>query len=94
MTNNRFILWALLCTSATFRKWWITSVLAYTFLGGPLMIWIGSVADLHGYKGEAILLGLAMICGYLWVVVGLAMWLVASIIAWMYRKDYGIGQTR
>lgn len=88
MTDNRFILWALLCTSPTFRKWWIISILLYAIFGGPLAIWIGGVVDQYGSHGAAILIALAVLCGYLWVVVGIVMWLAAIVIAWMYRKDY------
>ena len=93
MTNNRFILWVLLCTSPTFRKWWSISIVLYAILGGPLVFWIGSVVDQNGSHGAAIMIALAVLCGYLWVVVGIAMWLAAVVIAWMYKTDYGIART-
>ena len=34
------------------------------------------------------LAALAVLCGYLWVVVGIAMWIAAVVIAWMYRREY------
>ena len=88
MTDNRFILWGLLCTSPTFRKWWIISLLLFAFAGGPSLIWLGAVVDQNGSHGAAIMIALAVLIGYLWAITGFVMWIVAAIIAWMYRKDY------
>jgi hypothetical protein len=71
------------------RNWWIMGILLYATLGGPFVFWFGSVVERQGSHGVAITIGLAAICGYLWVVVGIVMWLAAVVIAWMYRRDYG-----
>lgn len=83
MTENRIVLWTLLCASSTFRGRWIIGVLLYAVLGGPLVFWIGSVVEQHGAHGPAAMIGLAAIYGYLWMIEAIVMWLVAVAIAWM-----------
>ena len=60
----------------------------YAIVGGPSLLWLGAAVDQHGSHGAAIMIALAIFIGYLWAITGFVMWIVAAIIAWMYRKDY------